>query len=116
MAKDAPFNSIHTMDIRFGFIDKVDGKAIFPLARIIHSYLQTHPNIGTITIDCDKVEFTKAYFFKVGEVHYSPYGLECKNNVIYISGPRPDEYPHDNLFTFLVNAIHQLKRGYVIKL
>lgn len=104
------------MDIRFGFIDKVDSKAIFPLARIIHSYLQTHSNFGTITIDCDKVEFTKAYFFKVGEIHYAPYGLECKDKVIYFNGLRPEKYPQDNLFTLLVNAIHQLKRGYVIKL
>lgn len=104
------------MDICFGFIDKVDNKAIFPLARLIHSYLQAHHNVGTITIDKDRIEFSKAIFFKVGEIHYEPYGFECRNKIVYINGPHSEEYPHDNLFTILVNAIHQLKRGYVIKL
>ena len=45
---------------------------------------------------------------------YEPYGLVCRNGIIYSEENNNFSYPNDDLFTFLVNALLQLKEGYMI--
>lgn len=104
------------MDIRFSSIKGVDPKAYFPLAALIRSFLSNHNNVGTINMESDKINFTKGIFFSVGKVSYAPYGLSCRNGIIYFDGENIPHCERDNLFTYLVNAIHQLKPGYIVKI
>lgn len=92
----------------------VGKNAVFPIAYLIWSYLQTNHNLGCVEIHRDKILFTKHVFFTVGKISYEPYGLVCKDNVIYCDGKNNFPHPHDGLFTFLVNALLQLRDGYMI--
>ena len=93
---------------------KIDKKAVFPLAHLIWSFLQNHHNIGDVCIWSDRIEFSKHIFFTVGKIMYEPYGLVCRNGIIYSEENNNFSYPNDDLFTFLVNALLQLKEGYMI--
>lgn len=104
------------MDIRFSLIEAVEPKAVWPLARLIHSFLQTHNNVGCIEIGRNEISFTKGFFFSVGKVSYEPYELENRNGTIVFKGSTSPAYTKDDLFVILVNAIRQLKKGYVITL
>lgn len=96
-------------------IKGVDRKAVFPIAYLIHSYLRSHKSPGSATICRDEINFAKAVFFTTGRVSYAPYGLQCINGIVQYDGNSSFQYPHDDLFTFLVNAIIQLKPGFLIK-
>lgn len=105
------------MDLLFrSSVKSIDKKAVFPIAYLIHSFLQNHNNAGSATICPDKIEFCKGIFFTVGKVSLSPYGIECRNGTIYYDGLGNFQYPHDNLFTWLVNALMQLKPGLLAKI
>lgn len=104
------------MDIRFSTIKGVDPKAYFPLAALIRSFLSNHSKVGTINIETDKINFNKGVFFSVGKVSYAPYGLSCRDGIIYFNGENIPQCERDNLFIFLVNAIRQLKPGYIVKI
>lgn len=104
------------MDLRFSLIDGVDRKAVFPMAYLIHSYLQSHSNVGGIEIRRNKIAFTKGVFFTTGKIMYAPYGLKCRNGIVFFDGTPPSSYPHDTLFTLLVNGLIQLKSGYIFKI
>ena len=103
------------MGIRLEMIKGVDPKAYFPLAYLVHSFLQNHNNVGTVNIGENSITFSKAVFFTVGKIIYEPYGLVCRNGIVYYEGNAGFNYPHDRLFSFLVNAIHRLKPGYIAK-
>lgn len=104
------------MNIRFSLINGVDGSAAMPLAYLIWTYLSNHPNVGCIEIEKSQVRFTKGVFFTVGKIQYAPYGFYCKDRVVYYDGEELPIFPKDQLFVILVNAILQLKNGYVFKL
>lgn len=104
------------MDITFLAINTVDPKAYFPLASLIRSFLTNHKNVGTIYIERDKISFSKGVFFSVGKIYYEPYGLYYQNGTVYFNGENIPQCERDSLFTYLVNAIHQLKPGYVVKI
>lgn len=103
------------MNIRLSLVKGIDKRALFPLAALIHSYLQNHSNTGTVEICRDEIRFTKGVFFTVGKINYAPYQIICKNDVIYYEGTGITNAPKDNLFIFLVNALHQLRPGYIAK-
>ena len=46
----------------------------------------------------------------------TPYQIVCRNGVIYYEGAGIQNVPKDDLFVFLVNALRQLRPGYMIKL
>lgn len=50
------------MNIRLSLVRQIDNNALFPLAALIHSYLQNHSNIGTIEICKNEIRFTKGVF------------------------------------------------------
>lgn len=104
------------MDLRFSLINGVDRKAVFPLSYLIHSYLQSHNNIGCIEIRRNEIGFTKGVLFTIGKISYAPYGLECRNGIVCYDESGNFKYPKDNLFTFLVNAIMQLSPGHIVKM
>ncbi len=104
------------MKIRYSLIDNVDGKAVMPLAYLIWSYLSNHSNIGCIEIEKTQIRFTKGVFFTVGKILYEPYGLVCRNGIVYFEGGELPEMPKDQLFVILVNALFQLKKGYVFQI
>lgn len=104
------------MNIRLSSVKKIDGRALFPLAALIQSYLQNHQNVGTIEICKNEIRFTKGVFFTVGRIDYIPYQITCRNEVIYYEGTETVNAVRDNLFVFLVNALRQLQPGYIIKL
>lgn len=105
------------MEIRFLYpVKGVDPKAIFPLSYLIHSFLQNHNNVGAIVIGGKDITFSRAFFFTAGRIDYEPYGLKCRDGIVYFEGSAKFNYPkNDDLFTFLVNAILKLKPGYMIK-
>lgn len=104
------------MNIRLSLVKQIDNRACFPLAVLIHSYLQNHSNVGTVEICDNEIRFTKGVFFTVGRINYAPYHIVCRDWVIYYDGPGIQNVPKDSLFTSLVNALHQLRRGYMLKL
>lgn len=104
------------MNIRYSLIDNVEPNAVLPLAYLIWSYLVAHSNVGCIEIEKTQVRFTKGVFFTTGKIQYAPYGLYCRNGVVCYDGEQPVDKPNDQLFILLVNAIFQLKKGYVVKL
>lgn len=104
------------MKIRYSLIDNVDGKAVTPLAYLIWSYLSNHSNIGCIEIEKTQIRFTKGVFFTVGKIQYEPYGLVCRNGIVYFEGGELPAMPKDQLFVILVNALFQLKKGYVFQI
>lgn len=104
------------MDIRFSSIKNVDSTAYFPLASLIWSFLKNHQNVGTINIERDRISFNKGIFFSVGKINYEPYGLYCQNDTIYFNGEHVPSCEKDSLFKALVNAIYQLKPGYIVKI
>lgn len=103
------------MNLRLSLVKKIDGRALFPLAALIHSYLQNH-SVGTIEICENEIRFTKGVFFTVGRVNYTPYQITCRNGVIYYDGTETVNVVKDDLFIFLVNALRQLQPGYIVKL
>ncbi len=104
------------MNIRLSLVKQIDNRAWFPLAALIHSYLQNHSNVGTVEIGDDEIRFTKGIFFTVGRIKYAPYRIVCRDWVIYYEGTGIQNAPKDDLFVFLVNALRQLRPGYMIKL
>lgn len=104
------------MNIRLSLVKEIDRRAYFPLAALIHSYLQNHSNVGAVEICTNEIRFTKGVFFTVGRIDYAPYQIVCRNNVIYYEGEGIQYASRDDLLLFLVNALHQLKPGYMFKL
>ncbi len=104
------------MNIRLSLVRQIDNNALFPLAALIHSYLQNHSNIGTIEICKNEIRFTKGVFFTLGRINYAPYQITYRNGVIHYDGTSFQNVPKDELFAFIVNALHQLRPGYMIKL
>lgn len=104
------------MKILLSSVQKVDNRAYFPLAALIHSYLQNHSNVGTVEIGENEIRFSKGVFFTLGRISYAPYHIVCKNGVVCYDGNGIENTPNDNLFVFLVNALRQLRPGYMIKL
>lgn len=104
------------MDLRFRFITGVDKKAIFPLAYLIHSYVQNHRNVGCTEICANDISFTKGIVFTIGRISYVPYGLECRNGIIFYDGSMDFSYPKDSLFTYLVNALAELSPCNIAKI
>jgi len=104
------------MDIRFSLIDKVDGKSLAPIVNLIHSFLDTHPNVGCIEICRNEIRFTKGVFFTIGRISYSPYNISCRNGIIFYDGTETPNIPKDDLSTILYNAIIRLRQGYVVKI
>lgn len=104
------------MNIRLSLVKQIDNRAWFPLATLIHSYLQNHSNIGAIEICENEIRFTKGVFFTLGRINYTPYQIVCKNGIIYYEGTGIQNIPKDDLFVFLVNALRQLRPGYMVKL
>lgn len=104
------------MDIRLQSIRGIDPTAYYPLIALIQSFLKTHHNVGTINIGRDEICFNKGIFFSVGKISYIPYGLYHKNGIVCFKGANTLECVKDNLYISLINALHQLKPGYVIKI
>ena len=104
------------MDLRLNGVNSIDRKAVFPVAFLIHSFLQNHNNVGCVEVCENEIAFTKAVFFKVGKILYVPYGLECCNKIIYYDGSGNFTYPHDKLFNFLVNALMSITPGHLAKI
>lgn len=104
------------MNIRLSLVNKIDGRAVLPLATLIHSYIQGHPNVGSIEICPNEIRFTKGIFFTVGRIDYTPYQIECRNGVVYYEGTQAPNAVKDNLFILLVNVLHQLTPGHMAKL
>lgn len=104
------------MNIRLSLVKQIDNRALFPLAALIHSYLQNHSNVGTVEICEKEIQFTKGVFFTLGHIDYTPYQIVCRNGIIYYEGTGIQNVPKDNLFVFLVNALRQLRPGYMVKL
>ena len=94
------------MNIRLSLVKQIDNRAWFPLAALIHSYLQCE----------NEIRFTKGVFFTLGRINYAPYQIVCRNGVIYYDGTGILNVPKDDLFVFLVNALRQLRPGYMVKL
>ena len=74
------------MNIRLSLIKQIDSRAWFPLAALIHSYLQNHHNVGAVEICENEIRFTKGVFFTLGRINYTPYQIVCRNGVIYYEG------------------------------
>ncbi len=104
------------MYIRLSLVNKIDNRAWFPLAALIHSYLQNHPYVGSVEISENQIRFTKGIFFTLGCINYAPHQIVCRNGVIYYEGTGILNKPQDDLFIFLVNALRQLRPGYMVKL
>ena len=104
------------MDLVFRSIKSIDKRAVFPIAYLIHSFVQTHRNTGSAEVCENEILFCKAYFFTIGKVSYSPYGLSCVNGVICFDSSCKFNYPQDNLFTYLVNALMRMRPGYMVKI
>ncbi len=104
------------MNIRLSLVKQIDNRAWFPLAVLIHSYLQNHSNVGAVEICENEIRFTKGVFFTLGRINYAPYQIVCRNGVIYYDGTGIQNVPKDDLFVFLVNALRQLRPGYMVKL
>lgn len=103
------------MNIRLILVKQIDHSAWLPLATLIHSYLQHHPYVGAVEICESKIRFTKGFFFTLGQIDYAPYQIVCKNGVIFYEGTGIHNSPKDDLLFFLVNALRQLRPGYMIK-
>lgn len=93
-----------------------DQSTWFPLAFLIHSFLQNHKIVGSIDIGKQDITFSKAVFFTVGRIDYEPYGLVCRDGIVYYEGSAKFNYPNDMFFFRLVSAIRALKPGYLVKL
>lgn len=104
------------MNIRLSLVKRIEPCAWFPLAALIHSYLQNHSNVGAVEICENEIRFTKGVFFTMGRISYVPYQIACRNGVIYYDGAGVQNVPDDFLFTFLVNALRQLRPGYMVKM
>lgn len=104
------------MNIRLSLVKQIDNRAWFPLAALIHSYLQNHSNIGAVEICKNEIRFTKGVFFTIGRIEYAPYQIVCKDGVIYYNGTGFQYASKDDLFFFLMSALRQLRPGYMIKL
>jgi hypothetical protein len=104
------------MNLRLSLVKQIDNRAWLPLAALIHSYLQNHSNVGAIVICENEIRFTKGVFFTLGRIDYTPYQIVCKNGIIYYEGTGILNVPKDDLFVFLVNALRQLRPGYMVKL
>lgn len=104
------------MNIRLTFVKAIDGPALYPLAALIHSYLQANSNVKMIEVGPTDIRFSKGFFSSTAHIKYLPYQLVCKNGVIYYYGEARPGIPNDNLFTLLVNILHQLRPGYICKI
>ena len=104
------------MNIRLSLVKKIDGRALSPLASLIHSYLQNHPNVGTIEICENEIKFTKGVFFTVGRISYIPYQIICRNGIIYYEGTESPNTKKDDLDILLVNVLYQLSPGYIARI
>ena len=52
------------MNIRLSLVKEIDRQAYFPLAALIHSYLQNHSNVGAVEICTNEIRFTKGVFLR----------------------------------------------------
>lgn len=104
------------MNIRLSLVKGIDRQALFPLAALIHSYLQTNSNIKTIEIGKNAISFSKGFFSSNDHINYIPYQIICRNGVIYYDGEISPDVVNDTLFTLIVNVLHQLRPGYIAKI
>ena len=104
------------MDIRLSLVNKIDGSALHPLTFLIHSFLQNHPNVGTVEICREEICFTKGIFFTVGRIDYAPYQIVCRDGVVRYDGSEKITTAKDDLYVCLINALYQLRPGCVVKI
>lgn len=104
------------MNIRLSLVKGIDRRALFPMSKLIHSYLQTNPYTKNIAIGQNYISFSKGIFFSDDHIKYAPYQIVCRDGVIFYDGEIFPNVVNDNLFTIIVNVLHQLRPGYICKI
>lgn len=102
------------IDIRLALVDGIDGKAIIPLSNLILSYVMHHRNIGAVELWPDKITYSK-FMITREKMLYSQNNFECRNNRIYYTGYNQPELMYGQAGIMLVNILHQLQRGYLLR-
>lgn len=104
------------MIIRLTTAKGIDRRALFPLAKLIHSYLQTNPCTKAVEIGINDIRFTKGIFSSSERIKYIPYQIVCRDGMIYFEGENSPNAVKDDLFTLIVNVLYRLQPGYMCKI
>ncbi len=102
------------IDIRLALVDGIDGKAIIPLSNLILSYVMHHRNIGAVELWPDKITYSK-FLITREKMLYSQNNFELRNKRIYYTGYTQPELMYGQAGILLVNILHQLQPGYVLR-